>query len=130
FVWPYEMKLVQSLHALGTRVRLHICGKTHKYYKEMGQLGCEIVDLDWMNPMDQARIEMGSKQVLCGNIDPVQALKNSTPEAVYQAIQACHRATGPNYIVGAGCEVPRGTPPENLRAMIEYAQSHAPSALA
>ncbi len=27
---------------------------------------------------------------------------------------------------GAGCEVPRGTPAENLRAMIEYAHGHTP----
>ena len=30
FVWPYEKKLVDGLHALGTRVRLHICGNTRR----------------------------------------------------------------------------------------------------
>ena len=28
FVWPYEKRLVDELHAMGTRVRLHICGNT------------------------------------------------------------------------------------------------------
>ena len=29
-------KLVDRLHALGTRVRLHICGKTRKLYEGLG----------------------------------------------------------------------------------------------
>ena len=41
FVWPYEKKLVDGLHALGAKVRLHICGNTSKILEGMGRLGCE-----------------------------------------------------------------------------------------
>ena len=30
FVWPYEKKLVDGIHALGGKVRLHICGNTRR----------------------------------------------------------------------------------------------------
>lgn len=126
FVWPAQREMVEGVKNLGGRVRLHICGKTRLLYREMGELGCEIVDLDWMNPMDEAREQMRPGQVLLGNIDPVRVLRDGTPDGVTKAIAECHRQSGERYIVGAGCEIPRGTPPENVRALTEYAKSHKP----
>ena len=128
FVWPYEKRLVDGLHALGTKVRLHICGRTRGILAGMGRLGCDIVDLDYPSPLAEAREKMGPDQVLLGNIHPVQVLRNGTAVGVTDAIADCHRQAGPRYIVGAGCEVPRDTPPENLRALVRYAQEHAPEA--
>ena len=124
-VWPFEKRLVEAVHAAGAAVRLHICGDTRRILAGMGQLGCEIVDLDFLAPIAEGRAAMGPQQVLLGNIDPVRVLRNSTPEAVYAAIEECHRQAGPRYIVGAGCEVPRDTPPENVRALVSYAREHA-----
>ncbi len=117
FVWEYERKLVDGLHAMGARVRLHICGRTRRIFSGMGRLGCDIVDLDWMAPIDEARRVMGPGQVLLGNIDPVAALRNGTPESVAAAIEACRAQAGTRYIAGAGCEVVRDTAHENVRAM-------------
>jgi len=127
FVWPYERKLVDGLHALGTRVRLHICGNTQRILAGMGRLGCEIVDLDYPVPMADGRAQMGPLQVLLGNLNPVKLIKDGTRDAVLQALTECHQAAGARYIVGAGCEVPRGTPAENLRALTTYAQTHRPA---
>jgi MtaA/CmuA family methyltransferase len=126
FVWPYEKKLVDGLHALGTRVRLHVCGNTRFCLAGFGRLGCEIVDLDSLSPLDEARQAMGPRQILLGNINPVIALRDSDPETVAAAIAECHRQAGPRYIVGAGCEVPRDTPHENLRALCAYAHETKP----
>jgi len=126
FVWPYEKRLVDQLHAMGTRVRLHICGNTTSILEPMGQLGCDIVDLDFMVPMDKARAAMGPDQILLGNIDPVRVLRGAAPETVRAAIAQCHLQTRPRYIVGAGCEVPRATPEANLRALTDYARSTMP----
>jgi MtaA/CmuA family methyltransferase len=123
FVWPSERQLVDGIHAMGARVRLHICGDTSRIVEGMGKLGCEIVDLDYFTSVASARAAMGPDQVLLGNIDPVRALRNSTPEAITAALAQCHREAGARYIVGAGCEVPRDTPPENVRAMTDYACS-------
>lgn len=126
FVWPYEKKLVAGLHALGTRVRLHVCGNTRFALAGMGWLGCEIVDLDFLSPISEARAKMGASQILLGNINPVTVLRGGTPEGVFNAIAECHRQAGARYIIGAGCEVPRDTPPENLRALAEYAFYNEP----
>ncbi len=125
FVLPYEKKLVEGLHAMGMRVRLHICGNTNRLLAGMGSLGCEMVDLDWMVPLSRAREAMGPSQVLAGNLDPVKVLRNGTPQSVAAAVARCHREADRAYIVAAGCEVPRDTPAENLRALRDYARSVA-----
>lgn len=126
FVWPYEKKMVDAIHEMGGKVRLHICGNTNKILEGMGKLGCDIVDLDFLVPMEAGRKAMGPEQVLLGNIDPVKVLRNGTPALVTEKLAECHRASGSRYIVSAGCEVPRGTPDANMFAMRDYAVSHRP----
>ena len=123
-LWPYEKKLVDGIHNMGGRVRLHICGNTSKILTGMGRLGVAIVDLDSLARLDDGRAAMGPERVLLGNIDPVRVLRDGTPETVYAAMAECHRQAGARYIVGAGCEVPRDTPLENMDAMRRYARQH------
>jgi MtaA/CmuA family methyltransferase len=126
FVLSFEKKLVAAIKATGARVRLHICGNTRKILRGMGSLGCDIVDLDFLSPLAEGRQAMGPGQVLLGNIDPVRALRHGTPESITGLLAECYEAAGPRYIVAAGCEVPRGTPLENLRALTDFARSHKP----
>jgi uroporphyrinogen-III decarboxylase len=63
--------------------------------------------------------------VLLGNIDPVRILRDGTTETIYAALEECWKAAQPRYIVGAGCEVPRGTPAANVHAMAEFARSRS-----
>ena len=125
-IWPYEKKLVDGLKAMGTTVRLHICGNIRHIAEGVGRLGCDIVDLDFLIPVDEARTKMGPEPALLGNIDPVGVLRNGTPEGIIAALAECHRQAGPRYIVSAGCETPRDTPLENVRAMTEFAKSTKP----
>lgn len=122
FVWPFEKKLVDGLHAMGARVRLHICGNTTRILDGIGRLGCEIVDLDSMVPLAKAREAMGPAQVLLGNINPVAVLRNGTPADVARELAKCRAEAGEPWVVGAGCEVPRGTPAANVRAMAAFAR--------
>jgi len=126
FVLPYERRLVDGIHRLGVAVRLHICGNTRAILGDAAILGCDIVDLDYPVPVAKAREQMGSQQILLGNIDPVSVLQDSGPEQIYNAVEQCHRQAGSRFIVGAGCEVTRGTADENLRVLTEYARSHQP----
>jgi MtaA/CmuA family methyltransferase len=121
-ILPYEKKLVGAIQGLGGRVRLHICGNTRRSLRPMGMVGADLVDLDSPSPMSEARAAMGPDQVLLGNIDPVRVLRDGTPRMVFDAIAACYREAGPRYIVGAGCEVPRGTPPANVMALLAFAE--------
>ena len=126
FVLPYEKKLVDGLHEMGAKVRLHICGNIGRILSGIGSLGCEIVDVDYMVSLSRAREELGPDQVLAGNLDPVATLRDGTPESITAAIAECHRQAGSPYVVAAGCEVPRDTPRQNVLALRDYARSHQP----
>lgn len=122
FVWPFQKRLVESLHAAGAFVRLHICGNTRRSLAQMGRLGCDIVDIDSMVSLADARTAMGSNQILLGGIDPVRVLQDGSPQDVMLAVEACHRDAGARYIVGGGCEIPSLTPHTNMLAMAAYAR--------
>ena len=125
FVLPYEVRLVNGIHEMGGRVRLHICGNTSRSLTEIGTLGCDYVDIDFMVPTDAARKQMGDKQVITTNLDPVKMLKNGNPEMITAALEKCYADMGANIIVGAGCEIPRGTPIENVDAMRIFARKNS-----
>ena len=124
FVWPWEKKLVDSIHENGGRVRLHICGNTRRILEDIGKLGGDIVDIDYPVPMEQARSQMGMQQTLTGNLDPVRDLRNSSPETITESLNVLQRQAGARWIVAAGCEVARDTPHDNLRAMVKFPQTH------
>ena len=123
FIRPAEQRLVDAIHEAGAICRLHICGNTRAILPSLAQLGCEIVDVDAMVSMEAARHAAGAEQLLLGNLDPVRAILNGTPDTIRAAFANCQREAGSRYIVGAGCEIPRGTPLENFRAIVEYART-------
>ncbi|HOM98900.1 MAG TPA: uroporphyrinogen decarboxylase family protein [Acidobacteriota bacterium] len=127
FIQPREKRMVEAVHAAGGRFRLHICGDTRALVRMMAELGCDIVDLDYPVPMEQARKEAGRDQMLLGNLHPVETVLAGPVEKIERELDECWRAAGPRYIVGAGCEIPRGTPPEHLAAMGTFARRVQPT---
>jgi MtaA/CmuA family methyltransferase len=124
FIFPYEKRMVDEIHSRGGKVRLHICGNTRSILKSIARLGCDVVDLDSLAPVGEARAKLGGDTVILGNIDPVRQLRDATADQVLDSIADCHQAAGVKYIVSAGCEVPRDTPPENVLALASYARQH------
>jgi MtaA/CmuA family methyltransferase len=125
FVWDAEKRFVLELHAMGVPVRLHICGNITPLLSMIREVGADIVDLDSMVPVKEAREKLGPLQCLAGNINPVADLRDGTPAHIEERISACWRdAGGTFYAVAAGCEVPRDTPPENLMRLASFAARH------
>jgi MtaA/CmuA family methyltransferase len=117
FVMPRQKRLFAAIHRQGAKVRLHICGDIRHLLPAIAQAGPDLLDCDWMVPLAEARAAMGATVVLTGNLDPVRAVLQSTPDQIRAALpQLVHQANGP-YMIGAGCEIPPGTPPENLKAL-------------
>ncbi len=125
YVWAHEKRLIDGIHEMGGKTRLHICGNTQPLLAAMGRLGCSMVDLDWMVPMIDARTIMGETQVLAGNLDPVAVMRQSDAHTVWNKLHECHKAAGSNYIIAAGCEIPRDAPHENVHTLLRYATSEA-----
>jgi MtaA/CmuA family methyltransferase len=116
FALPYEQRIFSAVHALGATTRLHICGNTTSILLDMLQSGADIIDLDWMVDLQQAAKVFSGGPALCGNFDPVTVMYQGTPSQVRQAVLDCLDWAGPCSISAAGCEIPDGTPIENLLA--------------
>jgi uroporphyrinogen decarboxylase len=82
----------------------------------MAESGADIIDLDWMVDLRTAATILGEYPVICGNFDPVAVLLQGTPEQVHAATLTCLEQGGERCISAAGCEVPDGTPSQNLLA--------------
>ncbi|HUW20163.1 MAG TPA: uroporphyrinogen decarboxylase family protein [Sedimentisphaerales bacterium] len=116
YVLPSEQKLIAAVHEAGAAVKLHICGNTIKIIQYMAQTGADVIDVDWMVPLDKARQLVGPDIVLCGNFDPSAVLLQGSPEDVADAARKCLQTGGDRFILMPGCEVPPATPEQNIRA--------------
>ncbi len=116
-ILPHERRLVAALHEMGVRVRLHICGNTRHLLPGMATLGLDVIDIDHMVGLTEARRVLGPKVALAGNVDPVACVMRGSPERIAAAIRGCYAEAGDPFMVNAGCEIPASTPPANLSAL-------------
>ncbi|MDA8426150.1 MAG: uroporphyrinogen decarboxylase family protein [Treponema sp.] len=122
FSAPRTARYIDAIHAAGGLVRLHICGDTNAILGALGGLAWDILDLDSMVDLAEARRILGPSRVLLGNADPVAVIARGDPAGVRDALARCHAAAAPAWIVGAGCELPRESPPGNVEAMAAFAR--------
>jgi uroporphyrinogen-III decarboxylase len=92
----------------------------------MSRLQWDFADIDYPVSLADARADLGPDPLIAGNLDPVRSIRNGTPESIRAELRQCHRTAGSRFIVAAGCEIPRDTPPENVRAMAGFARSRKP----
>lgn len=118
-IQPREKKMIRAIQKAGALVRLHICGDITHLLPGIADLNVDILDVDHMVDMVHVRKTIGHNTVLSGNLDPVQGVKFGTPKFIRAAILETYEQVGNPYIVNAGCEIPSGTPIENLQAFCE-----------
>jgi uroporphyrinogen decarboxylase len=123
FALPYEQRIFRAVREAGAIGRLHICGNTTHLLPDMVNSGADIVDVDWMVDIQKAAQIFDDRVALCGNFDPVTVMLQGTPAEVEQAVRHCLRHGGRRYFSAAGCEIPEGTPHENLRAQARALKS-------
>ena len=125
WVWPYEKQLFEEIHAAKGLVKLHICGDITHLLPHLAELPIDVLDLDHMNDPAVVRKTVGKKMAIAGRLDPVRDVLNSTPERIRAAVLESYAHLGDPHLVMAGCEIPPGTPPENLKALCEPVQARA-----
>ncbi|NQT86929.1 hypothetical protein HQ560_09205 [bacterium] len=125
-ILPHEKRLVQGVRDAGGLVRLHICGNITHLLPYLGDLALDVVDVDWMVDMAMARAAL-PHTALVANLDPVNAVMKSTPEAIQADLHALYDAVGNPLMAGAGCEIPPGTQEDLLKALCEPIPWRRPS---
>lgn len=119
FALPYEQRIFAAVHAMGATARLHICGNITRSLPFIAQSGADIVDVDWMVDLRYAANTVGPAIAVCGNMDPLAVMLRGAPEQVRLATLEALSYGGRRCISAAGCEIPDGTPVDNLLAQTQ-----------
>ena len=124
-VWPRHVRLVRELRAMGWRfIGFHVCGNILPVLEDLISTGADLLDVDYQVPAARA-IELAAGRVtLRGNLDPSSVFRFGSPDKVRAETRAlCQAVAGGRWILGSGCDIPPGTPPENLQAFVEAART-------
>lgn len=132
FSFPYLKKLVDGIVEITHRKPLiHICGNTKAIWEDLGILDISGFSVDNCEDIAETRAVLGNKVLLIGNVSPVDVLKEGTIDEVIAASRECiiKCADSPmGYQLGTGCQVPIGTPRENVEAFIYAARKYGKGA--
>jgi MtaA/CmuA family methyltransferase len=115
-IMPKQKDLVDFIHQNKAKAKIHICGNITNHLESLVQTGADIIDLDWMVPIEKTVELLQPHQVVCGNFDPVNVLMKGTPASIFDAALECIQKGQNKLILSPGCEVPVGTPIDNVAA--------------
>lgn len=96
---------------------LHICGNCTPILNTMRKAGCSGLSIEAAVNVKNARRIVKEKASLVGNIDPITALLQGTPETVEKVTEEA--IYGGIDVVAPGCGIAPQTPSNNLIAMRE-----------
>ncbi|HEX2950598.1 MAG TPA: uroporphyrinogen decarboxylase family protein [Armatimonadota bacterium] len=122
FSLPYLQRLIDAIHGYGKAVTLHICGKTRPIWPLMVDAGADCISIDNDADLEEAKVTVGDRVRLMGNVRPSEVMLEGTPADVRRAVANCVRKAHDNprgYIVASGCSLPTETPFVNIDAMID-----------
>jgi uroporphyrinogen decarboxylase len=121
FGQPYLTRLVNFIHGRGRSVTLHICGKTAPIWEAMADTGADCLSIDNAADLEAARVKVGHRVRLMGNVPPSEIMLQGTPSQVREAVRECVRKAHNNskgLVVASGCSLPVETPFANIDAML------------
>ena len=122
FIFEREKLLIDHIHSLGAKVKLHICGNTTAILPDMIKTGADIIDIDHLvTRMEDFVPLLSEQQVFSGNSDPVSIIQDGTSEVIRASVISCFKQTKGRGIVSAGCEIPAETSYENIREYMKVA---------
>jgi len=120
FVLPRLRWEVDYLHRFDLDVLLHVCGETAREVEALGDTGADLLSLDRIE-LDRASEAVGSRCRLVGNVATTVLLEGSRRDVRDEVERAVRlgRDNPKGFVVSTGCEVPPGTPDENVKAFVE-----------
>lgn len=122
-VRPRHTRLVRELKTMGwSHVGLHICGGIQPIIEDIVSTGVDFFDVDHQVSVEEANALTKGRAVLRGNLDPSSGFRFGTPEDLAaKTRQLLADTSGSPWILGSGCDIPPGTPPENIQAFVQAA---------
>ncbi|HSN92089.1 MAG TPA: uroporphyrinogen decarboxylase [Anaeromyxobacteraceae bacterium] len=123
FSFPYLSRIAEAIRKAGVPSIFFSTGTT-SHLERLARLGFDVLSVDWRIPIDLARSRAPGVAVQ-GNMDST-VLLGPREVAVARARAILQAAgPGPGYIFNLGHGIQPGTPPENVKAVVEAVHAHA-----
>jgi len=125
FSAPFVKQIVESAQNKEFALLLHNCGAKLPHLPKVLESGAEIYHFGAPMDLPAALEQVDGQVILCGNLDPSAVFHGGTPEEVRAQTTALLAAAQgkPNFIISSGCDLPPGTPIENLEAFYEVVRN-------
>ncbi len=126
YVFPLHQELAADCKKIGIPLSIHICGKTEPILDVWVKTGAEMLEIDHRTDLRSALRRTVGKTCILGNIDTGEVLSRGSVEGVAKAVKEAIDAVMPNsgFILNAGCLISAETPVENLKIMVELADTY------
>ena len=118
FSADYIKRVVDAVKDESFAFVLHNCGKTEKMVDIMLSTGASALHVGNAVEMRNILPQTPNNVPVMGNLDPAGLFRLGTPEIVYQAAMTLLEQTAefPNFVLSSGCDIPPGTPLENIQS--------------
>ncbi len=122
-VLPYLQRLTKSTPVPST---IHICGRAGHLVELMCKTGVTGISLDSPTDITKIKDKVPPDIIILGNIAPVEVLMMKKPQEVREAVLNMLKVMEgvPNFGLLSGCDLPVGTPMENVEAMINAVREY------
>lgn len=120
--FPSLLDLIKKLKKEKVKVGLHICGQTKSILPLMAKTGADYLEVDHVVDLNEAKAKL-EKTCIFGNVNTLDLLTGSKKQIIELSKDCIENAGEKGYVLSSGCEVPYGTPIENIQAMVEAVSS-------
>ncbi len=124
FSAPYVRCIIEAVQTDNFTVVLHNCGAKLVHLPKVLESGAEIYHFGAPMDLPAAFKQIEDNVILSGNLDPSSVFNSGTPDDVRRETQTLLRAVGlrKNFVLSSGCDIPPGTPIQNLEALYAAAR--------
>lgn len=128
FLVPYLEYVCKRIKEItGSAPSFHMCGKTRDRWEALKATGIGSFSVDNCESLVEAKAVMGKALPISGNIPPVEALLLGEPDMIEAEVIRCLKEGSDSpagYTLYGGCQMPIGTPMENIHAYFDAARKY------
>ncbi len=118
--------IVDAVQDEGFLVVLHNCGSTVPLVPSMVSTGAGAFHFGNAVAMTEILPQIPPDRLACGNINPSGTFRIGTPEQMEAEVSELLASMEPypNFVLSSGCDIPPGTPVENVDAFFRALEMH------
>jgi len=121
FSLPYTRRILEALRETGVPTIHYALGASH-LIPALSELPCDVLSVDWREPLAAVRARTGGRFALQGNVDP--GVLRAEPRHIRAAVAACLEdyGPGPGHILNLGHGITPDVTVDAARTLVAAAQ--------